>query len=91
LLRLVALAQLELGDRYGAILAVAFSLLVVRETAAQDRQRRLDDRAVLAAALLAEGLGHGVHSLGCVLDAIDQVVRILAFEALVERERTSGR
>ncbi|MFT3792332.1 MAG: hypothetical protein QM741_14960 [Rudaea sp.] len=41
---------------------------------------------MLASSLVAEGLSHGVHALGRVLDAIDQVVRVFALEALVERE-----
>lgn len=87
LLGIIAFAQLELGNRHGAILAIALRLLVVGETATQDRQRGLDDGAMLASSFFAEVFGHGVHAFGRVLDAIDQIVRVFTLESLVERER----
>ncbi|UUZ62914.1 hypothetical protein LP417_24250 [Polaromonas sp. P1-6] len=42
---------------------------------------------MLAAKLLAEGFGDRIQSLGRMFDAIDEIVSILAFVALVERER----
>ncbi|MCY1359921.1 hypothetical protein D9M69_465230 [compost metagenome] len=86
LLRFIAFAQLEFGNRHRAILAIAIGLIVARETAAQDRQRSLDDGAMFATSLVMEGFGYSVHAFGCVLDAINQIVRILALETLVERE-----
>lgn len=87
LLWLVAFAQLELGDRHRTVFAIAFGFRVAREAAAQDRQRGLDDGSVLAVALLVESRSHGVQSFGCVFNAIDQIVCVLAFKALIEGER----
>ena len=42
---------------------------------------------MLAGALLVESRSHGVQTFRCMLNAIDQIVRVLAFEALIERER----
>ena len=42
---------------------------------------------MLASTFFAEHVSYGVHAFVRVLDAIDQIVRVLAFEALIERER----
>jgi len=47
--------------------------------------------AVLTCHFLAKGIGDGSGSLGCVFDAIDQVVRILALETVIERKRLQAR
>jgi hypothetical protein len=60
LLRLVAFAQLALGDRYRAMIAVAFDFIVSGQAVAQDRQRRLNDGTMLGTTLVAKGLGHRI-------------------------------
>ena len=87
LLKFVALSQLEPGHRNGAVLTIALDLVVPHEALPEHVQRQLNHVAVLAVACLAEGPGDCVQALRRVLDAIDQVVSVLAFEALVERYR----
>lgn len=77
-LRLVTFTQLEFGDRYRTILTIALDLLVSSKTPAQDIQCSPDDSTMPAVALLAESLCCSVDAVGRVLDAVDQVVRILA-------------
>lgn len=85
-LRVVPFALFELGHRDRSILAIALGRFVIGEASADDVQRVSDHGRVLARKRPTEGRDDCVQSLRRMLDAVDQVMGVLAFEALVERE-----
>jgi hypothetical protein len=79
--------KLELGHRNRPVLAVALGRLVIGESAPQeDIESFPDDRRMRAGQRMAKGCDDGAEPVWGMLDAIDQVMGVLALEALVERE-----
>lgn len=83
---LVAFAQVEFCHCDRAVLAITLRLLHQNKKRRQCVQHALHRVTVLAFKWLAKHLSSRVCSFGRALYATDQVMRILALEALIERE-----
>ena len=84
---LVAVSQFEFRDKYWAILLIALALAVGCKTRFQDFQGPPYEVAVFISERAAEARGDNIWQIGGVLEAINQVVRILAFDSIVKRIR----
>ena len=86
LLRLIAFAELKLGHRNRTVLTVTLGLSNLRKSDTQQVQRVFHNIAVLAVKRLAKRPRHRISTSSGMLQSIDQVMRILALETLVERK-----
>jgi hypothetical protein len=80
------LAQLEFGHRDRSIPAISLGLARLCEAGVQDGKRVFHHVTMLAFAFLAKYLRNRLDTFGCMFQAINQVMGILALEALVERK-----
>ncbi|KVQ92370.1 hypothetical protein WK09_11020 [Burkholderia ubonensis] len=87
LLRFVSFSQLKLGHCDRAVLAITFYFTHLCKARAQYVKSTFHNVTIFAFECLAKRMGNRIRAFWRMLYAIDQVMRILALEALVESKR----
>jgi hypothetical protein len=80
------LANLEVGSHRGAVFSVPFGIFVCDEALPEYVDALQDDVTMLTSQLSLKGSGSGVDPTRPILDAIHQIMRVLAFDSSPKSE-----